>query len=230
MLQAQQIVALACQICNAPGRTVSAGQMLNLILADYAQTLDLDTIRIDGTLTIGPSATIPQFYALPSNYLRMADGDIYYNVQGEIFNPTQIALRDLDTAPATTGINNYPTNWATDMSKTPPQIAFFPPPSVALMVPFRYRPSSLDITTPESSTSIPFFPNQLVLLKELCIQVGDVAGGEDRSGRWEAEVKRRMEKYLMMDDDKEGYSQQVKLDPRYFRANRNLPPSKLLGF
>ena len=39
-----------------------------------------------------------------------------------------------------------------------------------------------------------------------------------------------MSKYLEMDDDKEGFSQTVKLDPRAFRSNLNLPPSKKLGF
>lgn len=230
MYSAQQLVYLACQICNAPGRSVSAGQMLNLILADYAQTLDLDTIRLDGTLSIGPQATIPYFYTLPVNYLRMADEDITYNVSGEVFNPVQFSLRELDTAYTVSGISNYPTNWATDVSKSPTKIAFYPPPSVPITINYRYRPSSLDITNPETSAGIPFFPNQLILLKELCVQVGDIAGGADRSQRWEAEIKRRMEKYLMMDDDKEGYSAQVQLDRRYFRTSNKLPPSKVLGF
>lgn len=207
--------------------------MLNLILADYALTLDLDSLRLDATLPIGPQAQIPYFYTLPANYIRMYD--IYYNVLGTVYNPVQMELKDLDAAYTDAGINNYPTGWATDMSKAPPNgpaplIAFYPPPAVPLTIQFRYRPSSLDIATPETSATIPYFPNQLVLLKELCIQVGDIAGGEDRSTRWTAEVERRMRNYLIMDDDKEGFAQTVKLDPRSFRSNLNLPPSKKLGF
>lgn len=234
---ASTIVSLACQICNCPGRIIQAGQLMNMILANYAQVMDLDVIRKPATLNIGPQAIIPYFYALPSDYLRVADGDIFYNVQGEVFVPTQITLEEMDAAYTASGVSNYPMKFATDVSQTPqptagssPSIAFYPPPAIPLAVTVKYRPQTTDIVTPESSLLVPWFPNQLVLLKDLCIQVGDVAGGEDRSARWEAEVEKRMSKYLMMDDDKEGYSQTVKLDPRFFRTGGILPPSKKLGF
>lgn len=237
MYSAQQLIFLACQICQAPGRLVQAGQLLNMILANYALTLDLDTIRLTTILNVGPQATTPYFYALPSNYLRMSDGDIFYNVLGEVFRPAQFSLAELDRSYTAAGIANYPEWWATDVSTTPqptagtsPSIAFYPPPAVPLAMTLRYRPISLDIPSPESSALIPFYPDQLSLLKELCVQVGDLAGGDDRSARWEKEVERRMRKYLTMDDDKEGYSQTVKLDPRYFRNPVTLPPSKKLGF
>lgn len=237
MYSAQTLVSLACQICNAPGRIVQAGQALNLILANYALTLDLDSIRLTTTLNIGPQPTTPHFYPLPTNYVRMSDGDIFYNVLGVVYNPKQMTLADLDAAYTASGIANYPGWWATDISTTPqptavtaPSIAFYPPPAVPIVVTARYRPSSLDIPTPETSALIPYYPDQLSLLKELCIMVGDIAGGDGREPRWEKEVERRMRKYLTMDDDKEGYSQTVKLDPRSFRQNSNLPPSKKLGY
>lgn len=225
---AAQLVSLACQICQCPGRTVSGGQLLNLILANYAQTMDLDTIRLDGMLNIGPQTTIPFFYSLPDDYLRMYD--INYNVQGTTFTPKQFTLAELDQEYTAQGIANYPEWYATDVSKSPVEIAFFPPPSVPLTILFRYRPQTSDIVNPESSAAVPWFANQLILLKDLCIQLGDVAGGDDRSDRWEKEVERRMSKYLQMDDDKEGYSQTVKLDGRFFRNPGRLPPSKKLGF
>lgn len=237
MQTAQQLVTLACQICNAPGRAVQAGQLLNMILNTYALTLDLDTVRLTTTLNTGPQPVIPYFYPLPSNYLRMSDGDIFYNVLGEVFKPKQFSLAELDASYTASGISNYPEWWATDIAAVPqptagtsPSIAFYPPPAIPIVMTARYRPKSLDITSPESSASIPYYPDQLGLLKELCIHVGDVAGGDDRSTRWEKEVERRMRKYLTMDDDKEGYAQTVKLDARNFRSNQNLPPSKLLGF
>lgn len=225
---AETIVTLACQICNCPGRTTQAGQLLNMILGDLAQTVDLDTIRKTATLSISPQSDTPHFYNLPSDYLRMYD--IFYSVEGTIFTPVQWSLEELDAAYTASGISNYPTNWATDVSTTPVSIAFYPPPAVDLTINFRYRPQTSDITNPETSATVPWFPNQLLLLKQLCIQVGDVAGGEDRTLRWEQEVERRMRKYLIMDDDKEHFSQTVKLDQRLFRPNLNLPPSKVLGF
>jgi hypothetical protein len=166
--------------------------------------------------------------------------DIWYLVNGEPFYLTQMELKDFDALFTGDGIDNYPRRWATDMGTasggvitnpaTAPNIYFYPPPAVPLSLTIRYRPQTTDIVTPESSTVIPWFPNQLILLKEVCIQLGDAMGGDDRSDRWTKEVERRMEKYLIMSDDKEGYSQTVKLDPNTFRNRGNLPPSKKLGF
>lgn len=233
MYSAATLVSLACEICLSPGKTVQAGKALNLILANYALTLDLDTIRLTTTLNIGPQATIPYWYQLPANYLRAFD--VFYNVLGQPFYVTQMDLKDLDQAYTAEGIDNYPQQFATDMSTAPPQgayptMAFYPPPAVPLAVTLRYRPTSLDIATPETSATIPYYHDQLSLLKEMCILLGDINGGDGREPRWQKEVEARMRKYLQMDDDKEGYSQTVKLDPRQFRRNTNLPPSKKLGF
>lgn len=224
---AQQLVALAAQICRIPGKTTYIGQFLNLILADYAQTVDEDVIRKTTTLAIGPQTTIPFFYSLPSDYLRMFD--IYYNVDGTVFTPKQFTLEELDASYTASGIADYPEWWATDMAQTPPQIAFYPPPNIALTVNIRYRPQTADITTPETSSTVPWFPNQRVLLKDLCVACADLAD-DVRGPGWEAEVERRLRKYLVMSDDKEGFSQTVTLDPRQFRKYGQLPPSKKLGF
>lgn len=224
---AAQLINLACQICECPGRATQAGMLLNMTLANYAQTMDLDTIRVTTTLNIGPQADTPHFYSLPANYLRMYD--IFYNILGEIFTPKQWELQELDAAYTASGIANYPQNWATNMSATPPQIAFYPPPAIPLVLTLRYRPQTSDIATPETSAVVPWFPNQIILLKDLCMQLGDVVD-DDRSPRWEQEVERKMRKYLIMDDDKEGFSQTVKLDNRFFRTGASLPPSKKLGF
>ena len=236
MYSAQQLVADACQICNCPGRLAQAGRALNMILAHYALTLDLDTVRLTTIININQQNITPFFYPLPSNYLRMAEKP-FYNIQGEVFQCEQIPLDNLDALYTASGVSNYPEKYATDIAVQPqptagtsPSISFYPPPAIPLAVTCRYRPSSLDITAPETSATIPYYPDQLTLLKELCILVGDFAGGEDRSQRWEAEVEKRQRKYLIMDDDKAGYAQTVKLDGRWFRNSATLPPSKKLGF
>lgn len=231
---AATLVSLACQICNIPGRTSQVGQMLNLILADYAQTMDEDVIRKTATLNIGPQATIPYFYALPADYLRFYD--IFYLVNGEPFYLTQMPLSDLDQQYTGSGIDNYPEQFATDMSQNPqptagasPSISFFPPPSIPLAVTVRYRPQTADIVTPETSATVPWFPNQRLLLKELCMEAGSLSD-DSRVGNWEQEVERRMKKYMTLADDSEGFSMTVKLDPRQFRPRNNFPPSKKTGF
>ena len=235
MYTAAQLVTLACQVCNCPGRTSQAGQFLNLILANYAQTADLDTIRKTTTLNIGPQATIPYPYPLPSDYLRFYD--VFYLVQGEPFYLTQMELKDFDSLFTGQGINNYPERFATDMAVAPggvtpataPNMYFYPPPAIPLSVTVRYRPQTGDITTPETSSTIPWFPNQLILLEDLCIKLGDLVD-DDRTQGWEIRLNNRMRKYLVMDDDKEGFAQRVKLDPNTFRNPIKLPPSKKLGF
>ncbi len=234
MYTAAQLVSLAGQICNIPGRLVQIGQFLNIILADYAQTQDLDVIRLPTTLNIGPQGIIPYFYPLPSNYLRAYD--VFYNVNGVIFYCNQMPLNEMDQQYTAQGIDNYPEWYSTDVAQFPqatastsPSMAFFPPPAIPLAVTVRYRPQTTDITSPESSATVPWFPNQRVLLTDLCAMAGTLSD-DSRVPGWDKEVQRRMSKYLQMDDDKEGYSQTVKLDPRQFRSRQNLPPSKKLGF
>lgn len=229
------LVSLACQICNCPGRIIQAGQLLNMILSDLAQTYDMDTVRKTTTLNIGPQATIPYPYPLPSDYLRYYD--VFYLVDGEPFYLNPKELKDFDALFTGDGIDNYPEWFATDMAVSPggapavaPSMYFYPPPAIPLAVTLRYRPQTTEIVSPENSATIPWYPNQLSLLKMLCLQVGDAAGGDDRSPRWEREVENRMRKYLAMDDDKGGFAQTVKLDPGTFRNRGNLPPSKKTGF
>ena len=231
---AQQIVTLACQVCNCPGRTSQAGQFLNMILANYAQTEDLDTIRQTTTLNISSQPTIPYPWPLPVNYLRAYD--VFYLVSGEPFYLTQMELKEFDKLFTGEGVDNYPTRYATDMAvspagavASPPNMYFYPPPQISLAVTVRYRPQTGDITTPETSSVVPWFPNQLILTEDLCVKLGDLVG-DDRTQGWEARLEKRMGKYLIMDDDKENFAQTVKLDPNTFRSSRNLPPSKILGF
>lgn len=231
---AQDLVSLACQICNIPGRAAQVGKMLNMILADYAQTMDLDVIRLTEILNIGPQQVTPYFYPLPADYLRAYD--IFYNINGTVFYLNQLPLSQLDAEYTADGISNYPEWYSTDVAQSPqptavsaPAIAFYPPPAIPLAVTIRYRPQTSDIVSPESSAIPPWFPNQRTLLTDLCVEAAKLSD-DDRGPGWEQEVARRMRKYLTMDDDKEGFSQTVKLDPRTFRNPNTLPPSKKLGF
>jgi len=224
---AAQIVNLVCQICNIPGRTAQVGQLLNVVLADYAQTMDLDVARKTTTFQITPQATIPYFWSLPADYLRFYD--VFYNIDGTVFYLSEVPLKDLDRAYTADGISNYPDNFATDMSQSPPAMAFYPPPAIPLNITVRYRSQMADIATPETSNTIPWFPNQRVLIKDLCVEAADLCD-DARKGDWAREVDKRMRKYLTMDDDKGGYSQTVQLGPRNFRQSGALPPSKKLGF
>lgn len=218
---AQQLVTLACQIAKTPGFTTQAGQFLNIILADYAQVMDLDSIRQTTILNINSQSAS---YSLPSDYLRAVE--VFYNVNGTIFYLNQIPLSDYDQEFQGPGISNYPEQYATDISKfTGPKIFFWPPPALPLAVTIRYRPQIADIVTPETSSTIPWFANQRILLKDLCVELFSLAD-DSRGPATEQEVERRMKKYLIMDDDKEGYARQVMLDRRFFRSSGNARNTK----
>ena len=235
MYSAGQLVALACQISKVQaGMYPQAGQFLNMILAEYAQTMDLDTIRKNIVLNVSAAYTGVGYngagYVLPADYLR--EIQVFYNVNGTIFNLDPIALEKYLTLFQGSGIADYPESFATDISQSTvatyggPVLYFWPPPAISLSVNLLYRPQTSDITSPESSNVIPWFPNQRILLRDLCVDLM-LLSDDSRKDDIEREVERRMRKYLIMKDDKEGYATQVKLDPQTFRTNRNLPPTKL---
>lgn len=220
---ANQLISLACQITKQPGFITQAGQFLNMILEDYCQTIeDQDTIRQTAILNIGAAGAS---YPLPANHLRTRE--VFYNVNGQPFYLNQIPLEDYDQLFTGDGVDNYPRMYAIRVETSPHTILFWPPPAIPLSVSVRYQPILGAIPNPESSTIIPWFPNQRLLLRELCVDMLMLADDTQRKEDLQRDVERMMTKYLIMDDDKEGYARTVKLDRRMFRPRDNYPPSKL---
>lgn len=231
---AKQLVSLACQIGKVQsGMAPQVGMFLNMLLETYAQTLDLDSIRRTEQF---PISSVPTGlgansagYALPADYKRAEQ--VFYNVQGTIFDLDQIPLTTYNTLFQGTGIANYPESYATDISQQASElygaslIYFYFPAAIPLVVNLLYRPQVGAIANPETSNAVPFFENQLILLKDLSSQAM-MLGDDSRKESFDAEVEKRMRKYLIMDDDKEGYAQTVKLDKQLFRPVTNLPPTK----
>lgn len=235
MYSAKQLIALGCQIAKInAGMAPQAGQFLNMILAEYAQTMDLDTIRKTTTFNVSKSYTGIGYnnagYLLPVDYLR--EVQVFYNVNGTIFNLDPIALEKYNTLFEGTGIADYPESFATDISQQAiaaygaPVMYFWPPSAIALTMNLLYRPQTSDIIGPENSNVVPWFPNQRILLRDLCVDLM-LLGDDSRKDDLIKEVETRMRKYLIMKDDKEGYAIQVKLDPQLFRPQNNVPPTKV---
>lgn len=235
MYSAKQLVALGCQIAKvSSGMAPQAGQFLNMILAEYAQTMDLDSIRKTTTFSVASSFTGRGFnnagYLLPVDYLREAQ--VFYNVNGTIFNLDPITIEKYNTLFEGVGIANYPEWYATDISQQTvaaygaPLIFFWPPPAVPLTINLLYRPQTSDILGPETSAVVPWFPNQRILLRDLCVDLM-LLSDDSRKDGLEEEVEKRMRKYLIMKDDKEGTQNNVKLDPLLFRPKNNLKPTKI---
>lgn len=220
---ASQLVSLACQITKQPGFLVQCGQFLNMILADYCQTIeDQDTIRQTTVINVGAAGAS---YPLPANHLRTRE--VFYLVNGEPFYLNQIPIEDYDQLFVGPGVDNYPQSYCVDVATTPHTLMFWPPPAISLSVSVRYQPQMTDITNPESSTTIPWFPNQRILLRDLCVDMLMMGDDTARKQDLQRDVEKKMNRYLIMDDDKEGYVRTVKLDRRQFRPRDAYPPSKL---
>jgi len=235
MYSAKQLVALGCQIAKvASGMAPQAGQFLNMILAEYAQTMDLDSIRKTTTFPVASSFTGIGFnnagYLLPVDYLR--EIQVFYNVNGTIFNLDPITIEKYNTLFQGVGIADYPEWFATDISEQAvalygaPVMYFWPPPAIPLTINLLYRPQTSDILGPENSNVVPWFPNQRILLRDLCVDLM-LLSDDSRKDELEKEVEKRMRKYLIMKDDKEGTQNNVKLDPLLFRPKNNLKPTKI---
>jgi len=236
-LQAQQIVSLACGIAKAPGYSVLAGQLLNAVLSELCENYDLEPARTQGTITLQPAgggALGSGPYALPTTYLRMAKGGIFYYVNGEPYNLISIDLSEFDNLVQQPGISYYPEQFATDNATQPVSLYVWPPPGSSFVTTIRYYQQMPDITTPETSAAIPWFPNQNYLITRLAGEVMKLTN-DDRCqtflGDGPAGAQGILERWLKLQNDDDGRAKTVSLDRRKFGRNFDrLPNTKTLGF
>ena len=91
-----------------------------------------------------------------------------------------------------------------------------------------------DITTPETSSTVPWFPNQSYLITRLAgelMRATDDTRMADYLGDGPEGAGGILTRYLKMRDDKQDRVQTVKLDRgRFGRGTNNLPMSKFIGW
>lgn len=241
-----QIVALACADAAAPGYTSQAGQLLNVILQELCQTYDLDLAKGTYVFNFSTSqATDPGLYPnvqpgggpypLPTDFLRMVDDiDNTWYLNGVAYPMIPIDLSEYDNLVQQTNLQSYPYFAATDMSQSPPNLLVWPPASGSYQCLVRYRRQMPDIATPETSTTVPWFPNTQYLRTRLS---GELMKLTDDS-RWEAFLgdaphgaQGILNRYLKMKDDMNDRAQMVKLDRRTFRNKfSSLKNTKTVGW
>lgn len=231
-LQSSQICALAAQAAGVPGWTAQAGQLLNMVLSDLCETYDFDAARGTVTLSItGSTGSGP--YNLPSDYLRAEEGDAFYTLNQVPYALIAIDLAEYDALTQQGGIAAYPDFYATDMSQSPPAIYFWPPPAQVLPVTIRYRRQMPDITAPEASSTVPWFPNQNYLITRLTGELMKIADDERCAqflGEGPAGAQGILKRYLELKDDSSSRAKTVKLDQRRFgTAFNRLPGTKVIG-
>lgn len=243
-LQAQQIVTLSLQIAKAPGFTAQAGQLLNAILSELCQTYDLVVARKNFTFNFNTSATGLGYAAgcgpnpLPSDYLRAPRGGHFYNIQGTIYKMVNIEQAEFDAFVQSPGQNSYPERFYVDMSVSPPNLYVWYPASGAYPATVRYYSQMPDIPTPETSATVPWFPNQNYLIRRLAGEVMALTD-DDRAAGYLSEDEQQypqgagviLRKYLTMQDDPDGRVKTVSLDQRRFGTSYSkLPNTKTVGW
>lgn len=244
-MTAAQLVTIALQISKASGYTSQAGELLNAILSDLAQTYDFDLAKGTFVFNFNPSlvtsAVYPNVtlgggpYPLPADFLRMVDEkDAMWFLLGVPYPMIPCDLSEYDMLVQQAGNQSYPYIFATDMSQSPPNLLVWPPPSGSYQVMIRYRKQMPDITTPETSTTVPWFPNSVYLYTRLAGELCKIVDDE----RWEKMLgdgpqgaEGILRKYLQLSDDKSNRAQTVRLDRRRFGRNFNrLPNTKTIGW
>jgi len=230
-LTAAQIVAQALKIAKCPGFTELGGQWLNVILQDLCQDYDFDTARSVYTFNLnsgGVTGSGP--YPMPTDYLRAKYRDVFYTINGVKYFPIMIDQAEYDRLVQVPYMQSYPTHFATDASQSPIDMYFWPPPSGAYAMTVRYFRQMAEITTPETSTDVPWFPNTNYLITRLAGEIMKITADERAAG-FLADAENTLRRYLEMKDDKSGKAQNVQLDRRVFRSGfSNLPNTKTLGW
>lgn len=245
MLTAAQIVTLACQAAKVPGYTAQAGEFLNSRLIQIALQQDLDIVRRAFVFNTGVGNSGP--YQLPTNYLRSRQVGYYNN--GLWYDLSQKSMEQFNKLYQGPGLDDYPYLYATDIagSMPPPNQGFpgtplnpntnvaipviylYPQPVVSLKIEVLYFDNLVEISNPATSNVVPWFPDQLQLIKDVAQLLMLLTDDERRTGL-KAETEDDFRKYLRMDDDKEQRTAKVRLDTDNFRtARRSVRPTKLQG-
>lgn len=244
-LSAAQIVTLATQAAHVPGWTGQAGQLLNMILSDLADTQDLDLCR--GTFNFNfiadnGSGNGMGPYALPSDYKRVCNRGFWFQIDGVPYFPTALDQHEFDSLVVTPGLENYPTMYYTDISgqgQEPPTVAnlyVWQPSSGAYPATLRYHRLLPDIATPETSAVVPWFPNQNYLITELSGQLMKLAD-DTRAAEFLSDSPEGfgsgnlLRKFMQLTNDDDNRAKTVSLDKRRFGSNwQRLPNTKTIGW
>lgn len=230
-LTAAQIIDLSCQVAKCPGFTSQAGALLNNILDDLCRNYDFDIARTTynfnfATSINGGAGPFP----LPADFLRSNPRDTFYTIQGVPYFPTMYDNNEYDHFVQTAGFQSYPTAYSTWFDTIAdggtPYMKVWPPASGAYPVTSRYFRLMAAIATPETSTVVPWFPDQSYLRQQLTGELCQLTN----DSRWEMFLSSDenqhpngagvlLRKYMKMKDDGAARPKSVERDQRRFGTN-----------
>lgn len=231
-LQSQQIVTLACQIAKCPGFTQQGGQFLNMTLEDLWLHRDLKINRVTEFIPVAANNFGP--FTLPQNYQRTYDLFFEQNNLPYFLNP--ISTEEYDQEFKDPSIANYPYEFmtilydeVTALQKVPPsagQLFIYPQSSGQITLTHRYMVKQPDIVSPETSTVIPWFPDQDYLITATAARLMQITD-DTRRDKFLADMDKMLRIHLIMEGDEQQVVKSVRLDPRRFHTNRTLKPTKI---
>lgn len=225
MLTASQICTLVGQIAKCPGMSSQIGQSLNTVLVSLALQQDLDLVRRQTTITLTTGAS-PSSYALPANYLRARK--FFYYINGAPFDMIPQPLETILLQYTNIDNVDYPYWFATDTNTSNNLIYVYPNPVVQLSATLIYFDSATEIATPESSATVPWYPDQDFLINETARRMMRITDDE-RIGIFKADSDETQRRTLRLLNDPEGRAVCVKRDPNTFRNVQNVKPTKVEG-
>lgn len=206
-----------------------------MILGELCQNFNFDIAKKTYNFTFDTSLTTTSRYPniatgggpypLPADFLRMVDDkDNMWFLNGVPYSMIPCDLSEYDNLVQQAGNQAYPYIFATDMAPLqdgdPPNLVVWPPPAGNYSGALRYFSQMDDITTPESSAVVPWFPNQMYLLKRLAGELMSLAG-DSRADIWLGDTPQGamgiLSRYLKLKDDSSNRAKRVQLDRRRFR-------------
>jgi hypothetical protein len=203
--------------------------MLNVILQDLSQSYDFGLAQgiITGNFNV-PGGSGP--IQMPVDFLRVRPRGFFFVYNGVPYVLISIDLDEFDSLVQMGGIQNFPEFYANDFTTSPVSCYIWPPPNGAYPYTIRYFRQMPDITTPETSTTVPWFPNQQTLLHSLTAALMELAD-DDKADDFREKADEALRKYLKMKDDPDGRAKLITLDRRQFgRSFNRLPNTKIIGW
>ena len=226
MLTSAQIVTKACGISKAPGFTQQGGQDLNLTLQDLLLHRDLKMNRQQTSIALQIGSNGP--FPLAVDYLRTYD--LFYTINNFPYFLFPLSQEQYDALFKDPSIANYPYCYTTDLTnqatQTAGQLFVFPQSTSALTLTHRYMVRRADITTPESSATVPWFPDQDYLVHATASRLMKLTD-DARYDRFVKDGEDMLRIHLIEDGDEQKVVKEIKLDPQRFHVNRSLRPTKL---
>jgi len=198
---------------------------LNLVLADLAMHRNLKVNLETAFITIPANSNGP--FNLEVNYLRTYD--MLFQVNGEPYFLNPCSLKELDSEIQTIGLATYPYEWASDLSGVPTLgygiFYVYPMSNNQITLTHRYYLRQAEISTPETSLTVPWFEDQDYLINAVAARMMRITDDE-RYQAYLMECENMLRRHLMTEGDEQQVVKSVILDPRRFRIKSHLRSTK----